>query len=157
MRPESFFSQNTTLQNAPSERPACFAFPERGSSWHKYYQPSGYHYFTNKPALLNMLCMPGVLYSMHQHRYHAYNRQAYYIYNWLVWVDLLGWLVWMLDNATCTAVIDNINERITCNIACKYTVIMNCVVITWISNCDNHYVSATVWKIYPFEWKYSFE
>ena len=32
------------------------------------------------------------------------------------WVNLLGWLVWVLHNATYTAVIDNINERI--NIAC---------------------------------------
>ena len=109
----------TSLQNAPLERPTCFAFPERGSSWPKYYQPSGYHYYANEPALLNMLCMPGVMYSMHQHRYHEYNRQAYKIYDWLVWVNLIGWLVLMFHNATCTAVIDNINERITCNIACN--------------------------------------
>ena len=66
-----------TPQNAPLERPACFAFPELGSSWHKYCQPTGYHYFTNNPVLLNMLHMPGVMSSMHQYRYHAYNEQAY--------------------------------------------------------------------------------
>ena len=46
-----------TLQNAPLERPASFAFPERISSWHKYNQSSGYHYFTNDPALMYMLCV----------------------------------------------------------------------------------------------------
>ena len=55
------------LQLVPPGRPACFASPERGSSWHKYYLPTGYHYFTNNPALLNMSCMPGVMYSMQQH------------------------------------------------------------------------------------------
>ena len=53
--------KDCTLQNAPLERPACFAFPERNSSWNKYYQPSGYRYFTNEPVLLNMLRMPGVM------------------------------------------------------------------------------------------------
>ena len=55
-----------TLQFEPLEIPACFAFPKRRSGRHKYYQPTGYHYFTNKPVLLNLLCMPGVMKSMHQ-------------------------------------------------------------------------------------------
>ena len=46
----------------PIERSACFAFPEQGSSWHKYYQLTAYRYFTNNPLLLNMLSIrPGVM------------------------------------------------------------------------------------------------
>ena len=50
-----------TLQFVPLERPACFALPERNSSRYNYYQPTGYHYFTNNPVLLNRLGMPGVM------------------------------------------------------------------------------------------------
>ena len=32
-----------SLQIVLLERPACFAFPEWSSSWHKYYQPTDYH------------------------------------------------------------------------------------------------------------------
>ena len=77
-------------------------------------------------------------------------------YNWLVWVNLLGWLVWMLYYAACAAVIDNINEKI--NIACN-TQLMNCAVTTWIYSCYSHYVSisTTVWRIYPLGRKYLLE
>ena len=68
-------------------------------------------------------------------------------YNWLVWVNLLGWLVWMLCNATCTAVIDNINERtnIACNTQCMCvrararTRVRVCVILTGMYSCYNHY------------------
>ena len=43
------------------ERPGRVAFPENGSSWHKYgHQPTGNHYFTTDPVLLNMLCLTSV-------------------------------------------------------------------------------------------------
>ena len=41
------------------ERPRCFAFPENGSSWQKYDQPTG-DYFTTDPVLLNMLYLTSV-------------------------------------------------------------------------------------------------
>ena len=64
-----------TLKFVALKSSACVAFPEQGSSWHKYYQPTGYHYFTNHPELL----LPGVMYLMHKHRYHPYNRKPYKI------------------------------------------------------------------------------
>ena len=39
-----------TLQNAPLERPTCFAFPKQSSSRLNYYQPTGYHLFHKQPC-----------------------------------------------------------------------------------------------------------
>ena len=129
----------------------------------KYYQPTGYHYFTKNLCcwiccaclvLCNQCISTGTIHEIGKHT----------ISNWLycivlyciilVLVNLSGWLFWMLHNATCTALINvacNTHNEVEYNAYSCYSCYSHYG--SYHSACSS-YTCATVWRIYPVGTKY---